>query len=431
MVAIGIDVGTTKITVVALDAETGNIRVIATQRTPEIAPRVSFEHLQNASEILMIVDNMLSTVDFSNVCVIGVTGQMHGIVYLDEDGKVISPLCTWQDERAAQRAKNGATYAAWLGVPSGYGHATHAYNVENGLVPPEAVGYCTIADAVVAHLCGIREPIVHATNAASLGCFEIEQSRFSDALPYPYAYRVVSDYHVAGTYRNIPVAVAIGDNQASFLGSGCADDDVLINIGTGSQVSRLSEETARNGAIESRPAFEGKILLVGSALCGGRAYAMLHDFFCQTVEMATGTRPDDLYERMDALLADAGDATLRFDNSFCGTRSEPWRRGSIQGIGEGNFTPRDFCIGILEGTVNELAELYGAMGCYTDHLIGSGNALRKNPLLCRMCEKRFGTRLTLPDNCEEAAGGAALFALISAGKLKNMREAKALLSHGA
>ena len=28
---------------------------------------------------------------------IGLTGQMHGIVYLDRNGKSVSPLYTWQD----------------------------------------------------------------------------------------------------------------------------------------------------------------------------------------------------------------------------------------------------------------------------------------------------------------------------------------------
>ena len=63
--------------------------------------------------------------------------------------------------------------------------------------------------------------------------------------------------------------------------------------------------------------------------------------------------------------------------------------------------------------VNELAELYDAMGCHAERLLGSGNALRRNPLLCQMCEKRFGARLLVISG-EEAARGAAIFALMAA-----------------
>ena len=41
---------------------------------------------------------------------IGITGQMHGIVYLDKDGKAVSPLYTWQDERGNRQYKDGETY---------------------------------------------------------------------------------------------------------------------------------------------------------------------------------------------------------------------------------------------------------------------------------------------------------------------------------
>ena len=32
---------------------------------------------------------------------IGLTGQMHGIVYVDKEGNCVSPLYTWQDARGS------------------------------------------------------------------------------------------------------------------------------------------------------------------------------------------------------------------------------------------------------------------------------------------------------------------------------------------
>lgn len=431
MRALGMDIGTTKLSLVSVTPENGEVATIATEPTPSLpaSPDAPWEHLQDASGILKLAEKMLRQVDLSDIGAIGVTGQMHGIVYLDERGCVVSPLYTWEDARGEQPSLSGKSYAEEQGIPAGYGHVTHMYNRDHGLLPESAVGYCTIGDALVAHLCNLAQPIVHASNAASLGGYLLRKNCFSDKLPLSYPYRVALDYAVAGTYRKIPVAVAIGDNQASFFGSGCAGEDVLINIGTGSQVSRLVDQPIEGEGYECRPATEGRFLQVGAALCGGRAYAMLNRFFCDVVEMAGYVRPTELYDQMAALVGEGKDedAQLRFDNAFCGTRAMPWRRGSIRGLGENTFTPRDFCIGILEGMVNELAELYNAMGCYTDRLIGAGNALRKNPILCRMCEKRFGAHLVLPGYTEEAACGAALYALIATGTLRNMNEARSML----
>ena len=41
-------------------------------------------------------------------------------------------------------------------------------------------------------------------------------------------------------------------------------------------------------------------------------------------------------------------------------------------------------------------------------MIGSGNGLRKNPVLCGIVEEMFGAKLALAECEEEAATGAAL-----------------------
>ena len=420
MRTLGIDIGTTKIAAASVDLLTGEVQPCTSCVTPTLTPIFEGEHIQDAAEIVRIVKNMIDECMTDDVCAIGLSGQMHGIVYLNAQGSAVSPLYTWQDTR-------GAAYAKALGVNVGYGHATHAYNAEHGLVPLDAVGYATIADAVCAALCGLSAPIVHASNAASLGCFDIDKNRFTKSLAEKYPYEIESGYRIAGTYRGVPVAIGIGDNQASVLGSGCRVGEMLINIGTGSQVSVLSNQRAAGDGIEARPGFDGCYLLVGAALCGGRAYAMLHDFFCGTVEMATGQRPSDLYGAMARYQQNAADASLRFDNAFCGTRQNPAQRGSIRGISADNFTPREFCLGILEGIVCELADLAFSIGAPVSTLVGAGNALRKNPLLQQLCEKRFGMPLCLPTYREEAAVGAALYAAVSAKAVLCLDDAISLL----
>ena len=77
-------------------------------------------------------------------------------------------------------------------------------------------------------------------------------------------------------YKDIPVTVAIGDNQASFLGAaGSENNTLLVNMGTGGQISVLTDQYFETEGIEARPFLGGKYLLVGASLCGGKAYALL------------------------------------------------------------------------------------------------------------------------------------------------------------
>ncbi len=63
---------------------------------------------------------------------IGMTGQMHGMLYVDHRGEAVSPLYTWQDGNGNELTKDGRTYAEILGeatgtAASGYGLTTHYY----------------------------------------------------------------------------------------------------------------------------------------------------------------------------------------------------------------------------------------------------------------------------------------------------------------
>ena len=77
-----------------------------------------------------------------------------------------------------------------------------------------------------------------------------------------------------------------------------------------------------------------------------------------------------------------------------------------------NFTPEDFCYGVLKGMSTELYQMYMTIqkgtGIKIRRMIGSGNGLRKNPVLCEMIEDMFKAELVLAECEEEAATGAAM-----------------------
>lgn len=208
------------------------------------------EKVQDAGRLLERAQRLLDfLVDkFSPVEAIGITGQMHGIVYSSGD-KVLSPLYTWQDQRASAEFCRELMMLSGYGVAPGYGLATHIFLKRAGQMPEGAKCISTIMDFFAAKLCGLDTPVMHATNAASLGFYDLCSNRFdADALERCGAFAgilpaVTAGCEVIGSYRGIPVAVAIGDNQASFLGA-VKDQErsALANFGTGSQIS-LSRKT--------------------------------------------------------------------------------------------------------------------------------------------------------------------------------------------
>lgn len=427
MKVIGIDVGTTGICGVLLDGENGKVIKTKTVNSEAfIKTSNEWEKIQDVNKIIYISLDILNSFlnDYEeDIVAIGLTGQMHGIVYVNGEGSAVSPLFTWQDERGNLPYKD-TTYAGYLGGFSGYGHVTDFYNRENRLVPKDAVTYCTIHDYLGMVLCKNKTPFLHASDAASLGFYDLKRKKFD----YDYNVRVTDGFDIIGSYRGIPVSVAIGDNQASVFSTLASTDDLLINVGTGSQISVVSDSIIVADGIECRPYADGKYLIVGAALCGGRAYSLLKDFYGELLE-AANCRETDVYGVMERLIANKTSTSLKVDTRFAGTRGDAGVRGSISNISVENLTPTDLTVGVLRGMVEELYNMYIKMGVRKVGIVGSGNGIRKNKTLIRIAEELFGGKLRIPFYTEEAACGAALFALVCCGKYSGVSEVQKLIQY--
>ena len=121
--------------------------------------------------------------------------------------------------------------------------------------------------------------------------------------------------------------------------------------------------------------------------------------------------------------------SLDVDTRFSGTRNNPEIKGSINGIDIFNFTPETLTRGFLKGIIKELYNLSEKTHLEFKGLVGSGNGIRKNVHLKNEAEKMYNKNMKIPVYTEEAACGAALFALISAGLYKNKNEIRKLIRY--
>ena len=410
MKAIGIDIGTTSVCGVLVDTDTGSVLNSVTKNSEAfIKTSNEWEKIQDTDKIITLATGILDCLIDDDVKVIGVCGQMHGIVYTDKDGNAVSNLYTWQDKRGELPYKD-TTYANYLGSFSGYGNVTDFYNRQNGLVPDDAVSYCTIHDYLVMKLCGLKIPVIHPTNAASFGLYDIKSGKFD----YDVKFEMCDGYKIVGNYKGIPVSLAIGDNQASVFSTLANDEDILLNVGTGSQVSIVSDRVAEGEGIEARPYFDNKYLIVGAALCGGRAYSLLKDFYKNLVNMFTDADDGKIYEVMNKLADSCDKLTLNVETLFAGTRLNPEKRASVTNLSEENFNPSQLTLGVLKGIADELNIMYNKMGEKKTGVVASGNGVRKNKTLVKVFEDTFGYTLKIPSHTEEAACGAVYYGMVAA-----------------
>ena len=109
--AMGIDIGTTTVSVVLLDGMSGELlgksTVVHGADLPGDLPEA---HLQDPDKLttaaLQAAEALMEQCGASDC--IGLTGQMHGMLYVNGEGQAVSPLYTWRDGRGVLPGNGGS-----------------------------------------------------------------------------------------------------------------------------------------------------------------------------------------------------------------------------------------------------------------------------------------------------------------------------------
>lgn len=177
--------------------------------------------------------------------------QMHGYV-LKKDG-AFSNYVSWQDKRGADAVKVlshldltecGTAVKANLPLVSLYGKSN-----------AEGAEFFTLGSYLAFALTG--KNVTHVSDGCASGFFKKSGDAahiegFEGLILPTVTSRIIS----IGEYRNISVYTPLGDHQISFLGSGIADDELLLNVGTAVNISCLQKKgLPKTRGVEYRPYF--------------------------------------------------------------------------------------------------------------------------------------------------------------------------------
>jgi sugar (pentulose or hexulose) kinase len=299
MIHLGIDLGASFIKATCVNFESG---IIMTARKEAPKPIYS-KHHRFEIDPKAITDstvNILKEFHLTDLDSVVVCGQMHGMLVVDEKNEPISNFVSWQDTRCNERVNDerwidllrklvGKDYLRRSGIKlyPGLMIATLFYLKEKGLLPKQSFKVVSLAEFITAFLSWNGVYSDHS-NASSTGFYNIEQRNWDidtihslgltqDIFPPIVAFgakvgevdRNIS--MLTGLPEKTPIFSSIGDHQAALIGG--LDNDpntVILNIGTGAQVSRISAEGRFSEKYEIRPFPEDKYALTIPRLPGGR-----------------------------------------------------------------------------------------------------------------------------------------------------------------
>lgn len=450
---IGVDLGTSGTKTVLFD-EYGKSIASATVEYPLIQPQNGWaeqnpEHWWNACIETLKKVLSVSGVDAGDVAGVGLSGQMHGLVLLNEQGDVLRNSIIWCDGRTsaecdeitetigAQRlieitanpALTGFTAGKILWVrknePEIYARTRHI------LLPKDYLRY---------KLCGVFATEV--SDASGMNLLDVPKRQWSeeilkelriapDLLPSMHESCEITGYITAktaeltGLKEGTPVVGGAGDNAAAAIGTGIVESGkAFVTIGTSGVIFAHSDKVTidPNGRVHTFcAAVPGAWTVMSCTLAAGGSLQWFRNNFCNEEIKAAADSGQNIYELLDqqANLVPIGANHLLFLPYIMGERSpilNPDARGVFFGL-SGIHKKSDMLRSVLEGVVYSLRDCFDVlreMNVPFTQIMATGGGGR-SPIWRQMIADVFGCPIITANNKEGPALGVAILAGVGTG----------------
>jgi xylulokinase len=437
-VLLGIDIGTTSARAVALDLD-GAVIADASADYPLSSPHPGWSEQDPADWWRSTQEALRAVAVAGEVVGVGLTGQMHGAVFLNDAGEVIRPALLWNDQRTARQCAwiteqvGAERLIAITGNPALTGFQAPKIiwlrdeepesfaRVRSVLLPKDYIRYrltgefaTDVSDAAGTLLLDMRTRDWSPDVLSALGIPR-------EWLPRVHEGPEVSGYLHAGIAAElglpagIPVAAGGGDNAAAAVGTGIIRAGVVSSsIGTSGVLFAHAESFAPDPSGRLHAfchAVPGAYHLMGVTLSAGGSLRWWRD--------AVATDSDYTALAEMAASVPAGAEGLLFLPYLSGERTphmDPDARGAFVGLTL-RHTHAHMVRAIMEGVVFSLRdalEIMRALNVQADEVRATGGGGR-HPLWLQLQADIFNTPIYRTTAEEGPAYGAALLGGVAAG----------------
>ena len=380
---------------------------------------------------------------------IGLTGQMHGLVALDQEMRPIRPAILWNDGRCepqchevearfgierlveltGNRMLAGFTAPKLLWMRE---HEPEAYaRVATVLLPKDWIRFklsgvvaMDVSDASGTAVFDCRN---RTWSDDLLAALELPRSWWPAAAESPEVVAKVSSEAAAetGLRAGVPIVAGAGDQAASAVGTGLVDEGTI-----GAALGTSGVTFAPTGSWRATPdgtlhafchAVPGRWHLMGVMLSGAGSL----DWFRHAVTPDLADDPD-AFEKIEALAdqAPAGAADLLFLPYLSGERTphpDANARGAFIGL-DRRHERAHLARAVFEGVTHGLADcldLVRGTGVEAGIVRLSGGGM-KSRLWKQTCADLFRTPVVTTTTTEGTAFGAAILAAVGAGRFEDV-----------
>ena len=458
---LGIDLGTSGTKTVLFD-QNGNGICSATEEYPMYTPQNGWAEQDpndwyNAAVATIRTVLSRSGVSKDDVAALGISGQMHGLVMLDEKNEVIRNSIIWCDQRTAKECEEitekvgydnliritanpalpGFTLSKLVWVrnhePENYAKCKHV------LLPKDYVRFMLTGDYAteVSDASGMQMLDVpnRCWSKELLGMLDIDISLLPKVYESPEVTGHISARaaELTGLSEKTLVVGGAGDNAAAAVGTGVVEDGkAFTTIGTSGVVFAHTDKLAIDpkGRVHTFCcAVPGAWHVMGVTQAAGLSLKWFRDNFCAAERTTAEAMGVDVYEltNQEAAKSPIGANKLIYAPYLQGERT-PHLDSNCRGIFFGlsaMHQRRDLLRAVMEGvtfSLNDCLQVLDGMGVAPETMLACGGG-GKSPLWRQMLADVMNCPVATTVNTEGPALGVAILAGVGAGLYPSVPEA--------
>ncbi len=458
---LGIDLGTSGTKTVLFD-QAGTPVASATVEYPMQQPQNGWAEQQPEDWYHAAIETISrvvkqSNVDAKDIVSLGISGQMHGLVMLDEKGEVIRPSIIWCDQRTGEECKEitrlvGAerlieitANPALTGFTAGKIRWVQNHEPENFkkcryiLLPKDYLRYMLTGDVAteVSDASGMQLLDVpgRCWSQEVLKAMGIDEALLGKVYESCEVTGHISETaaKLTGLTTNTLVVGGAGDNAAAAVGTGVVrDGTAFTTIGTSGVVFAHTNKLSIDpkGRVHTFCcAVPGAWHVMGVTQAAGLSLKWFRDTFCQAEIEASAQMGVDSYVLMNDEIAQSpiGANRLLYLPYLMGERTphlDPDCRGVFFGL-SAMHQKRDLMRAVMEGVTYALNDCLGVlaeMGVKPAQMLACGGG-GKSPLWRQMLADVFGCPVATTQSKEGPALGVAILAGVGAGLYASVESA--------
>ncbi len=458
---LGIDVSTTGAKALLI-SETGELLGSATHEYPLLTPKPGWADQEprewwEATQKSIRAALAQAGCTGADVSAVGLSGQMHGSVFLDERNEVIRPAILWCDQRTGPQCE-------WINEKAGeelvvqetlnpvltgftapkiiwlrQNEPENFARVRKVLLPKDYIRFCLtgefateVSDASGTALFNVRE---RRWSTKLLEAIELDPELLPPAFesPEPTAKVSAEAAEATGLNEGTPVVGGGGDQAAGAVGNGIVRTGIVSStVGTSGVVFAFLDEPLVDKKLRTHTfchAVPGKWHVMGVMLSAGGSFRWLRDALCAEEKEAAAKQGVDPYELMTKQAAEVepGCEGLIFLPYLTGERT-PYPNPNARGVFFGlhlRHTKAHLIRSVMEGVAYGLKDSFDIldeMGVEITQVRASGGGARSDVWL--QIQADVMNRAHVRINMEEGpALGVALLAGVGAGIYSSVEEA--------